>query len=195
MRKHILYLASGSSRRFGGNKLLCTKNGKPLFLWGLEMLHALVQNREDCTLTVVSRYEAIRKTAQALGIAAADSPDSEKGVSYTIKAGLKALGVVPEEDFLLFVVADQPSLKRASVERLLALAKEGTEGACLCWKERPGNPTLFSARLLPELMVLEGDTGGRAVLRRHSCVFVQADALEELEDIDTRQDMEKASWS
>ncbi len=191
MRKHIVYLASGSSRRFGENKLLYPKNGKPLFLWGLEMLHLLAKNRPDCTLTVVSRYEAIRETAAAMGIRAVDSPDSENGVSYTIKAGLRALGEIPAEDFLLFVVADQPNLRSSSVDRLLAQAKEGTEGACLCWEDQPGNPTLFSAKLLPELLALEGDTGGRAVLRRHRCTFVQADAQLELEDIDTKPDMEK----
>ena len=72
--------------------------------------------------------------------------------------------------------------------RLLDCAKEGVEGASLCWGDRPGNPTLFSVKLLPELMALEGDTGGRAVLRRHECVFVQAASEKELVDIDTPVD-------
>ncbi len=189
MRKHILYLASGSSRRFGENKLLYPKNGKPLFLHGLEMLQELTAAREGCTLTVVSRYAAIRERAAAMGIAAADSPESEKGISYTIRAGIQSLGQLGEEDFLLFVVADQPNLTRGSVEKLLAQAKVGTEGASLCWHGCPGNPTLFSVKLVPELLALEGDTGGRSVLRRHTCIFVEAESGRELEDIDTRQDI------
>ncbi len=188
MRKHILYLASGSSRRFGGNKLLEPLNGKPLYLWGLELLHGVAEGQPDLHLTVVSRYDAIRQTANAMGIPAVDSPDSEKGISHTIRAGLTALGQIDAEDFILFVVADQPYLTADSVNRLLALARGGVEGASLCYGDRPGNPTLFSARLLPELLALEGDTGGRAILRRHNCIFVQANSLQELEDMDTRED-------
>lgn len=185
MRKHILYLASGSSRRFGKNKLLYPVKGKPMYLWTLEMLENLVKKREDCCLLVVSRYEAIRQEASQRGITAVDSPESESGISFSIRAGLSALKNVEEEDFLLFVVADQPYLTEDSMLRLLDCAKEDVEGASLCWGNRPGNPTLFAAKLLPELMALEGDTGGRAVLRRHQCIYVQAASERELEDIDT----------
>lgn len=185
MRKHILYLASGSSRRFGENKLLYPVKGKPMYLWTLEMLENLVKKREDCCLLVVSRYEAIRQEASQRGITAVDSPESERGISFSIRAGLSALKNVAEEDFLLFVVADQPYLTEDSMLRLLDCAKVGVEGASLCWGDRPGNPTLFAAKLLPELMALEGDTGGRAVLRRHQCIYVQTASERELEDIDT----------
>ncbi len=184
MTKHILFLASGSSRRFGANKLLHPLEGKPMYRHGLETLRKLVSRRQDCTLTVVSRYPEIRQFAAERGIRAVDSPDSEKGVSHTIRAGLEALGTVEEGDFLLFVVADQPWLTGASVERLLDQATPDTEGACLAWGDRPGNPALFSWKLLPELLALEGDTGGRKVLKRHACVLVQADSQRELEDID-----------
>ncbi len=184
MRKHLIYLASGSSRRFGSNKLLHLLDGKPMFRYGLETLAAVASRQENCTLTVVSRYAEIRETAQSLGIRAVDSPESAKGISHTIKAGLKALPIAPE-DYLLFQVADQPWLTERSLERLLALAGEGVECASLCHGTRPGNPTLFSAKLLPELLALEGDTGGRAVLKRHKCVFVEAQTERELEDVDT----------
>ncbi len=185
MGKHILYLASGAGRRFGGNKLLHAIEGQPMFLYGLKTLQEVAERIPDCDVTVVSRYGEICQAAEALGFRAVDSPDSEQGISHSIRAGLTALGELPGEDFLLFVVADQPWLTARSVEKLLELAREGTEGACLCWQDRPGNPTLFSARLIPELLALEGDTGGRAVLRKHPCRFVQAASPRELEDVDT----------
>ncbi len=186
MNKHILYLASGNSRRFGSNKLFHSLNGKPMYLWGLEMLREVVQKRQDCDLTVVSRYEEIRWTVEQMGFSAVDCVDSIKGISYTIRAGVYALGDVPKEDYLLFVVADQPYLTGASVEKLLEQADEGVECASLCFGEQQGNPGLFSAKLIPELLVLEGDEGGRAVLKQHDCVFVEAGSMKELEDIDTR---------
>ncbi len=184
MRKHILYLASGSGRRFGSNKLLYSLQGKPMFLHGLETLQKVISTRADCDLLVISRYEAIRQAARQQNIQAVDSPDSQLGICHTIRAGISALGTVPEEDYLLFVVADQPYLTAASVLRLLETADGQTECACLCYGQQPGNPCLFSACLVPELLALEGDTGGRAVLKRHACVLVPADSPKELEDID-----------
>ncbi len=185
MTIHILYLASGSARRFGSNKLLYELDGKPMYRHGLDMLRTVAATRGDCTLTVVSRYEEIRQSANSMGLRAVDSPDSEKGISHTIRSGLSSLNERKNEDFILFVVADQPYLTAESVHRLLDTAKAGVEGACLSYGERPGNPTLFSARLVPELLSLEGDTGGRAVLKKHNCIFVQANSPRELEDIDT----------
>lgn len=186
MRKYIIYLASGSSRRFGSNKLLHPLDGKPMYLHGLLTLQKVAKKSPDCELLLVSRYEEIRNTAKSLGIPAVDSPDSEKGISHTIRAGIEALGPVSEEDFLLFAVADQPYLSQESVENLLAQAVPGTIGATLCWGDRPGNPNLFSAKLIPELLALEGDTGGRSVLRKHKITSVQANSARDLEDIDTQ---------
>ena len=53
---HLILLAAGSSRRFGGNKLLAPLNGNPLYTWGLSALKEVCRTRGDCTLTVVSRY-------------------------------------------------------------------------------------------------------------------------------------------
>ncbi len=185
MAEHLLYLASGSSRRFGANKLLYPLEGKPMFLYGLETLCRAARNRENCTVTVVSRYGEIRRAARDMGLNAVDSPESEEGISYTIKAGLNALGRLDEQDVILFAVADQPYLTPASVSRLLDAAGPGVACAALYYGDRPGNPVVFSAGLVPELMALEGDVGGRAVLRKHPFRVVQAQQACELEDIDT----------
>ena len=53
----------------------------------------------------------------------------------------------------------------------------------------PGNPTLFSAVLIPELMDLSGDQGGRRVIRKHSCFAVPIEDGRELKDIDVPDDL------
>ncbi len=186
MNKHILYLASGNSRRFGENKLLYAVDGKPMYLHGLEVLCEVVKRHPNCTLTVVSQHEKVREGASAQGIRAIDSPESVDGMSYTIKNAIRSLGNVSTDDFLLFAVADQPNLTVYSVEKLLERAKEGTETACLSFHGNPGNPTLFSAKYIPELLELQGDRGGKAVLKRHDCIFVEAEDETELIDIDTK---------
>lgn len=183
---HLILLAAGSSRRFGGNKLLVSFHGKPLFAWGLEALNEVCRAREDCTLTVVSRYPEIRKAAQTLGAQAVDSQESEKGQSYSIRAGLQALGAVGERDFLLFLPADQPWITPETISRLLDAAGPDAWTATAAFGERVGTPTLFSARLLPDLMALEGDRGGRRLMGRpgQPCTVVQARSERELDDVD-----------
>ena len=186
--KHILFLASGNSLRFGENKLLHVLDGKPLYRHGLDMLAELAHERDDCTLTVVSRYAAVRAGAQALGVRAVDSPESEKGLSYTIRAGLDALDL-QDGDFIVFVVADQPYLTKETVARLLDAAKPGVRMARVVFGERRGNPNLFCAALVPELYALRGDEGGRELLRGADCVLVQTGSERELYDVDTAQDL------
>ena len=185
MRKHMIYLAAGSSRRFGANKLLQILGGKPLYRYGLELLAGLCAERDDVTLTVVSRCAEILNTAHALGVRAVYGTDSEKGQSFSIRAGLTALGPLAGTDFVLFAVADQPRLTRATVARLLDAAAPGVETAVASFDGQAGSPALFAAALLPELLALTGDQGGRVVLRRHACLHVRADSAAELCDIDT----------
>ena len=97
MSKHILYLAAGSGRRFGSNKLLYNWKGKSLYRYGLDMLADLIQRREDCTLTVVSSYLEIREMAAALGARVVDSPESDKGLSFTIKRRHQTFTVESED--------------------------------------------------------------------------------------------------
>ena len=189
---HLLYLAAGSSRRFGENKLLYPLCGKPLYRHGLDTLLSVVRARTDCALTVVSRYETVRRGARALGVRAVDSPASEKGLSYTIRAGLDALDL-QAGDFVAFAVADQPYLTAATAARLLDAAKAGVLCARVCYGARRGNPTLFSAALAPDLRALTGDEGGRRLLDRADCVLVAADSARELQDIDTRDTIEENS--
>ena len=186
MAKYLIYLASGSARRFGSNKLLFPLEGKPLFLYGLETLAEAAAQREGTTLTVVSRYPVIRAAAEKLGAAAVDSPYSQLGLSHTIRAGLDALPPLKAEDFVLFAVADQPWLQTPTVLRLMDAARPGVTAGTTVWEGRAGSPTFFSAALVPRLRRLEGDQGGRVVLRSlgSACVGVPAGSGRELEDVD-----------
>ena len=186
MAEHLILLAAGSARRFGSNKLLRPVNGKPLYAHGLAALLAATKMRPAADVTVVSRTPEILAAARAAGARAVESPLSEQGLSFTIKAALDALEPLAEGDYLLFAVADQPYLTAASVAALLEKAAPPTRGATLCFGEKVGSPTLFSASLAKDLRALEGDRGGRSVLRAlgGECLRVQAKSARELEDID-----------
>lgn len=185
---HILFLSGGSGRRFGENKLLYPLEGRPLYRHGLDMLASLAKTRDDCTLAVVSRYGAVLDGARALGVRAVYSPDSENGLSCTIRAGLDALAL-QAGDFVAFVVADQPYLTASTMARLLDAARPGVPCARVCCGGRLGNPALFAAALVSGLYALTGDEGGRALLRRPDCVLVPADSARELYDVDTKSQL------
>ena len=184
---HILFLASGGSRRFGSNKLLYELNGKPIFRYGLDLLRDLTRSRTECTATVVSRYAEIRAAAEQAGLRAVDSPQSERGISYSIRAGLDSLPALQPEDFLLFLVADQPRLMRETIDRMIAAARPGVLLGTAVWENQAGNPAFFSASLFDELYALPGDCGGRAVIRRYEadCLRIPVTDPRELSDVDT----------
>ncbi len=164
---HLIYLAAGHARRYGSNKLLTVWGDQPLYRHGLDTLRAAIRGRGNCVLHLVTCWEEIAAYGAEQGIHTVPCPDSAGGVSYSIRAGIRACGTLDGEDYLLFCVADQPGLTAETVARLLDTAAERPLTACLRAGDTPGNPTLFSAILAEELCALEGDRGGRAVMRRH----------------------------
>ena len=185
---HILYLAAGQSRRYGSNKLLEMRNGKPLYRHGLDSILDAVRKRQDCSVTVVTCWDEIAAACAAENIRCVPCPDSTLGISHSIRAGIRSCGTLTPEDYLCFSVADQPYLTPATIGRLLDAAEEHPLTACLMCGEQSGNPTLFAASLAEELCALEGDRGGKAVMHRHPEGHLDIPCpAEELTDVDVKE--------
>lgn len=188
MKITLIYLAAGNSRRFGSNKLFYKIDGKEMYRHLLERLSEICARHENRRLLVVTQYEEIRNAAQKLGVEAVFSPDSQKGISYTLRAGLLA-AERNQPDAYAFFVADQPYLSEKTVEGFLEKMENGRKKlGSVCCKGKPGNPTWFDASYKEELLALEGDCGGRAVLKRHpnEVLWYEVTLEEELRDIDER---------
>lgn len=197
---HIIYMAAGNSRRFGSNKLLYELDGKPMYRHLLERLieikdryNKFKSDSPVIDITVVTRYREILDYCACIpDCHAVLSPDSEKGISYTIKAGIMAVQEQKKtgmQDYYMFAVADQPYLKSQSVIKLMdkVLENKGNKRLVfsLCCGDAVGNPCVFHSSLISQLLSLEGDKGGRSVAKKYDCVYVDiADELE-LMDIDT----------
>ena len=202
-------MAAGNSRRFGSNKLIYTYEGKPLYRHGLELLLKLKQEMGvELSVTVVTQYSEILTEVQDIfekcgmpGMQAVFCEESRLGASYTIKAGIEAvLSQNPasgQQDYLLFMVADQPHLTLDSVRKLIQAAGSREQAApsgppaasqpetlSLRCGTTPGNPCMFRADFIPELMTLTADQGGRKVLKRHACQYVDISDARELADVD-----------
>ena len=225
---HIIYMAAGNSRRFGSNKLFYELDGKPMYRHLLERLIEIkdrynkLKNAESnnpvIDITVVTRYREILDYCSSIpDCHTVLSPDSEKGISYTIKAGIMAVqeqkktgmqmwqssvwqkkpektsgslhNTAEPEDYYMFAVADQPYLKSQSMIKLIDKVLENKGNKRLVFSLRcgdaVGNPCVFHSSLIPQLLSLEGDKGGRSVAKKYDCVYVDIADERELMDIDT----------
>lgn len=197
---HIIYMAAGNSRRFGSNKLFYELDGKPMYRHLLERLieikdryNKLKSDSPVIDITVVTRYREILDYCACIpDCHAVLSPDSEKGISYTIKAGIMAVQEQKKtgmQDYYMFAVADQPYLKSQSLIKLIDKVLENKGNKQLAFSLRcgdtVGNPCVFHSSLIQQLLSLEGDKGGRSVAKKHDCVYVDIADESELMDIDT----------
>ena len=175
-------MAAGNARRFGENKLAAGIGGRSLILRALEA----VPEEMFESVVVVTQYPEVLELAERFGFAAVRNEHPDWGVSHTIRLGLEALGHC---DGAMFLVSDQPLLRRESVRALAELWKSRPENiAALAHGGVRGNPCVFPARFFPELLALTEDRGGSAVIRRHEEGLILLEVPEkELTDVDTRE--------
>ena len=137
-------------------------------------------------VTVVTRAGEIAGQTAALPVRTVINPESELGISTSIR---RALFSLPRDGFpAAFFVADQPYTSKQTIVCFLdAFLQSGRSVGCVAHRGKTGNPTVFSCQLFPELLALEGDTGGKRVLLRHmeDCFLYDVSDAHELIDIDT----------
>ena len=178
-----LLMAAGNAKRFGENKLLCAAwDGRSL------IEHALDAIPRECfaRVLVVTKYPEFTALAKERGFETLHNEHPERGQSETIRLGTRALSNC---DAICFMVADQPLLRCETLarevnffsshrEHIVALGHNGVRG----------NPCLFPARFFPELLALEGDVGGGAVIKKHPDDLLLFEAPEEeMRDVDTKE--------
>lgn len=200
-----------------------------LYRHTLDMLSDIVRSRKEnvdegngVTLTVVTQYDRIMADLEGRkDINTVFCRDSRLGASYTIKAGINSLkGRVKKDDWLLFVVADQPYLSKKTILKFIGAAEKNKKDILkefaledkksedyklllmngerndedfkvfsARYKEKAGNPCMFSCELIPELLELSGDSRGRKVAKRHECFYIDVEDGKELFDIDSEKDI------
>ena len=179
-------MAAGNARRYGQNKLAAQLRGRSLILRALEAVPA----KELEAAVVVTQYPEVMDLAEAFRFAAIRNEHPDWGISHTIALGLTALRRC---DGVMFLVSDQPLLKRESVAALAQFWKQQPDKlAALAHSGIRGNPCVFPARFFPELLELTEDHGGNTVIRKHEGDLRLLEVPEEeLADVDTAEALEK----
>ena len=188
-------LAAGRSSRFVGPlpKQLVEFEGKPLVRRAVEA--ALGEERIGQVVLVVGwRSDEVRATVEDLlgddRLSVAENPGFAEGQSTSVRCGLKT---AEDSSAVVFLPVDQPYLDSAHLGRLLDAFDAGAAIAVSAAAGRRGAPVLFTSSYFVELMKLEGDEGGRQVLRRCPEAIVEVEALHArvLQDVDTVDDLER----
>ena len=185
-------LAAGNASRYGQNKLLAPYAGRSLIRRAFEA----VPETGELRTVVVTQYDEIAVLAAEAGFACVRNTAPELGISRSVRLGTEALlagqpAAGPSPDGILYLVADQPLLRRQTVEDLIAAFLAHPDRIVVPAAEgRTGNPCLFPKDLFPALLALEGDRGGKQIVRAHPELVLTVEVpARELLDIDTVQAM------
>ena len=173
-------LAAGNGARFGENKLLAPFRGQPLVAW------ALAAAPRGCETVVVTQYDAVEALARAAGFGVVRNEHPDWGISHSVALGTAALASC---EGILYQVADQPLLRQATTQALVSAFRANPDRILVPTAQgRSGNPCLFPRDLFPALRALQGDRGGRQVIRRcpDRVMPLEVDPAE-LRDVDTAE--------
>jgi molybdenum cofactor cytidylyltransferase len=180
-----IILAAGGSSRFGQPKQLLTWKGQALIRCVAQT--ALKAGVRPVIAVLGANACEVHAAIEDLPLRIVNITDWEKGVSSTIKAGIKSLPV--NVGGVVFFQADQPQIPPTLVNRLVE-AHQSSLKAIVAPKidGQRGNPVLFDQCVFQQLLSLEGDLGGRALLAHFPVEWVSWPDRRLLVDIDTPQD-------
>lgn len=185
MRIALVLLAAGSSRRMGRDKLSLVLEGKPLYLYAIELLAAVPGEQR----IIVTNNPNIRAAGEAHGFTVLENPDAPQGIGTSVAVATRAV----DADFALYLNCDQPLLTTDCVEKLIAAAKETGKIVVPVYQGKHKSPCIFPRRFYPQLIHLREDNGGRAVYRHHpeEVHFVEFTEMRPFWDVDTPEEWEK----
>jgi molybdenum cofactor cytidylyltransferase len=162
MRVVAILLAAGSSRRFGGEKLLAPWRGRALYEHALEALVSSPGVAE--TLVVVQPGFAAPAPRPRCRFVV--NPDHAEGMGSSLRAGVRA---APEDaDAYLVALADMPGITSGLVASLLGrFAAVGKRIVVPVHGGRRGHPVVLGRELREPLLAVRGDVGAREIVREH----------------------------
>ncbi len=184
-------LAAGESRRFGPDKIkqLAPVGGAPLVQRAIDA--ASRSTALTCTLVIGAHAQAIVDAVDARRCAVIENRDWPEGIASSLRAGLAAH---LEDDGCIFMVADQPFVTVADVDRIIERFADARDDiVALRADDVWGTPMLFPRADFAGLLQLRGDAGAKRYAQRHTSrvLFVDAQSRDAFADVDTTSDLER----
>jgi molybdenum cofactor cytidylyltransferase len=186
-----IILAAGGSTRFGQPKQLLDWRGQP-FVRAVARV-ALEAGLAPVVVVTGANAEQIEVAVKGLNVTVMRNEEWESGQGSSIREGILALTPAPSPKMgeglvgaAIFLLADQPQITPSV---LRALVEEHAEGlypvVAPMVMDRRANPVLFDRVTFRDLLLLEGDVGGRAIFHKHRVEYLPWHDERLLLDVDT----------
>lgn len=182
-------LAAGTSRRYGeANKLLEMVDGTPLVRRAAETL--LGSRLDGVTVVVGHDADRVRASLDGLAVDIRTNDAHGDGQSTSVRVGI-ADAVERGADAALLALGDMPWVSVDTVDCLVTAYRRGVSDIVVAaYEGRRGNPVLFDSRFFDALTDVDGDIGGREVLRDAGVtVAVETDDPGVVRDVDRPSDL------
>lgn len=177
-----IVLASGFSRRFGKeNKLLQKINHRSLIEYAIDPLVDL------CHWCIVSNHEKLLSKYPNNSVY---NPLAAHGQSESVKRGVEHFY---NKDAVIFVMGDQPCIPLKVYEQLIQQWMINTDSIVVPQVNgRNTTPTLFSKKFFLDLMNIQGDQGGRSIIKKYpnNVLYVPFSDEKVFIDIDNESDLD-----
>ena len=182
-----ILLAAGEAKRMGRPKLLMPFGDGTVLERTLDNL--LASEVEEVIVVLGARAEKMRKLVAGRGVKTVFNLDYHRGMSTSIIAGLKQ--VDSRTQWVMVALADQPMIGKETYNCLIRESLGSEKGIIVPrYKDRRGNPVIFSIKYKEELLQLVGDIGGRELLKKYQddILEVAVDSESVTIDINTLDD-------
>lgn len=183
---HAIVLAAGGSSRFGSAKQLVRIGDRPL----LSLTAGRTAEVVGHSLIVVlgARAAELTPLLKHSPGSVVINRDWREGLASSIRAGIARLP--PSCAAVMLVLADQACVTAEDLRRLAgAWRRQPLCVAAARYGATVGVPAIFPQHLFGELSELKGDTGARALLRRHADRLVKVPMVSAAFDLDTPDDL------
>ena len=156
-----ILLAAGQSKRMGDeNKLVKNFQGIPLIKHSVRNI--LASFIGELIIVLGHQKEIIEKLIDKnKKIKFVFNQDFESGIATSIKTGLNHLSEETEAFFIC--LGDMPMVNK-DIFNLLIKSKNNREIIVPTYKNKQGNPILFSKSMKKKIMTIEGNVGAKKIL-------------------------------
>jgi CTP:molybdopterin cytidylyltransferase MocA len=121
---------------------------------------------DNLIIVVGDHAEQARAELRGKNVTVVVNNDYTEGLSKSLRRGLK---MVPAgTDAVMLSLGNRPFISRDVVSQLIRAYREsGSMVVVPSYSQMRGHPVIFNAALLPELLKVRGNAGGRDVIKRH----------------------------
>jgi molybdenum cofactor cytidylyltransferase len=159
-----IILAAGKANHCDVPLQLLPVDGVPMII---KVTQTFLNADIDEVIVVLGYYAApIKSMLAGENVKVVINPHYEGPLSKSLKYGLRT--VAADTSAVVLALGNQPFISPDLINELIAIYKnERANIVAPIYRGRRGHPVICHSSLIPELLKVRGDTGGREVIERH----------------------------